>query len=82
MNLPSHGGKRKGAGRKPKNGVEAGVSHAARPQFKARHGLPEHNIETNKATYLLANSTITGPSPDRDGSVRPRKVRRGESVGG
>jgi len=37
MKLPSHGGKRKGAGRKPKNGVQAGVSHAARPQFKARH---------------------------------------------
>src|SRR5712691_2581760 len=37
MKLPSHGGKRKGAGRKPKNGVKAGVSHAARPQFKARH---------------------------------------------
>jgi REP element-mobilizing transposase RayT len=37
MKLPSHGGKRKGAGRKAKNGVKAGVSHAARPQFKARH---------------------------------------------
>src|SRR6266446_445464 len=37
MKLPSHGGKRKGAGRKPKNGGKAGVSHAARPQFKARH---------------------------------------------
>src|SRR6266404_3848423 len=37
MKLPSHGGKRKGAGRKPKNGVKAGVSHAARPEFKARH---------------------------------------------
>src|SRR6266446_6562583 len=37
MKLPSHGGKRKGAGRKPKNGGKAGVSHARRPQFKARH---------------------------------------------
>ena len=37
MKLPMRGGKRTGAGRKPKNGEKAGVSHAARPQFKARH---------------------------------------------
>ncbi len=36
LKLPSRGGKRKGAGRKPK-GDKAGVSHARRPQFKARH---------------------------------------------
>src|SRR6266404_7250388 len=36
MKLPTRGGKRKGAGRKP-NGVKAGVSHVRRPQFKARH---------------------------------------------
>ena len=37
MKLPMRGGKREGAGRKPKNGVSAGVSHASRPQFKSRH---------------------------------------------
>jgi len=37
MKLPSRGGKREGAGRKPKNGATAGVSHVRRPQFKARH---------------------------------------------
>jgi len=37
MKLPMRGGKRNGAGRKPKNGTKAGVSHAPRPQFKARH---------------------------------------------
>ncbi len=36
LNLPAWGGKRKGSGRKPK-GDKAGVSHARRPQFKARH---------------------------------------------
>src|SRR3989442_1003104 len=36
MKLPTRGGKRKGAGRKP-NGVKAGVSHVRRPQFAARH---------------------------------------------
>ncbi len=36
MKLPSRGGKREGAGRKP-NGATAGVSHVRRPQFKARH---------------------------------------------
>jgi REP element-mobilizing transposase RayT len=37
MKLPTRGGKRKGAGRKPKNGLKAGVSHVRRPQFAARH---------------------------------------------
>ena len=36
MRLPTWGGKREGAGRKPK-GDKAGVSHLRRPQFKARH---------------------------------------------
>src|SRR5258708_21827633 len=36
MKLPSRGGKREGAGRKPK-GDKAGVSHLRRPQFLARH---------------------------------------------
>src|SRR5438105_15775712 len=38
------------------NHLELAERLVARPQFKARRGLPEHNIETNKATYLLANS--------------------------
>src|SRR5215470_17236114 len=36
MKLPTWGGKRKGAGRKPK-GENAGVAHDRRPEFKARH---------------------------------------------
>src|SRR5215475_8447528 len=36
MKLPTWGGKRKGAGRKPK-GERAGMSHRPRPRFKARH---------------------------------------------
>jgi hypothetical protein len=28
-------------------------------QFPARPGLPEYNVETNKATYLLANSVLS-----------------------
>src|SRR5262249_52926767 len=36
MKLPTWGGKRNGAGRKPK-GEKAGVSHDRRPQFPGRH---------------------------------------------
>ena len=36
LKLQRRGGKRRGAGRKPK-GDNAGVSHSRRPQFKARH---------------------------------------------
>jgi putative transposase len=36
LKLPSWGGKRKGAGRKP-NGTKPGVSHLRRPQMAARH---------------------------------------------
>jgi len=36
LKLPLRGGKRDGAGRKPK-GDKAGVSHARRPEFKSRH---------------------------------------------
>jgi REP element-mobilizing transposase RayT len=36
LHLPTWGGKRKGAGRKP-NGVKAGVSHLRRERFPSRH---------------------------------------------
>jgi len=36
MKLPTWGGKREGAGRKP-DGEKAGVSHERRPAFTARH---------------------------------------------
>ncbi len=62
------------------NHLELAERLLARRQFSPRGRLPEFNVETNKATYLLANSTITGPSPDHDGSVRLRNVRRGEPV--
>jgi glycosyltransferase involved in cell wall biosynthesis len=44
------------------NHLELAERLVARPQFKARRGLPEHNNETNKATYLLANSIPRSPS--------------------
>jgi putative transposase len=37
LKFSARGGKRRGAGRKPKNGVTAGVPHASREPFKARH---------------------------------------------
>jgi glycosyltransferase involved in cell wall biosynthesis len=63
------------------NHLELAERLLARRQFSARGGLPEFNIVTNKATYLLANSRITGPSPVHDGSVRLAKARRGEPIG-
>jgi glycosyltransferase involved in cell wall biosynthesis len=38
------------------NHLELAERLSARRQFRARSGLPEFNLETNKATYLLANS--------------------------
>ena len=38
------------------NHLELAERLSARRQFNARSGLPEFNLETNKATYLLANS--------------------------
>src|SRR5688572_8568872 len=40
LRFKSWGGARKGAGRKPKNGVAAGVKHDPRPQLASRH--PAH----------------------------------------
>jgi glycosyltransferase involved in cell wall biosynthesis len=40
------------------NHLELAERLSACPQFKARSGLPDFNIETNKATYLLANSNM------------------------
>lgn len=46
------------------NHLELAERLMARPQFSSRRGLPEFNIETNKATYLLANSHLVGtPAP-------------------
>src|SRR5712691_5205787 len=63
------------------NHLELAERLLARRQFSPRGGLPEFNIETNKATYLLANSKIAGPSPDDARSGRLLKVRRGQPVG-
>ncbi len=63
------------------NHLELAERLLARRQFTPRAGLPEFNIETNKATYLLANSKITGPSTDHGRSGRLLKVRRGQPVG-
>jgi len=52
----------------------------ARRQFIPHDGLPEFNVETNKATYLLANGKIAGPSRDRDGLGPLVKSGRAERV--
>jgi hypothetical protein len=63
------------------NHLELAERLIARRQFSPRDGLPEFNIETNKATYLLANGKITGPSPNHDGPGRFVKSGRAEQVG-
>ena len=63
------------------NHLELAERLLARRQFSPRRGLPEFNIETNKATYLLANGKIAGPSPNPDGSGRLLKTGRTERVG-
>jgi glycosyltransferase involved in cell wall biosynthesis len=62
------------------NHLELAERLLARRQFGAPGGLPEYNIETNKATYLLANGKIAGPSPDRGGSGHRVKPARAERV--
>ncbi|MBV9825307.1 MAG: hypothetical protein JO001_06500 [Alphaproteobacteria bacterium] len=42
------------------NHLELAERLATRRQFAPRAGLPEINIETNKATYIMANSRIAG----------------------
>ena len=44
------------------NHLELAERLTARPQFNPRRGLPDFNIETNKATYLLANSNLAAAS--------------------
>jgi hypothetical protein len=45
------------------NYLELAERIVAPPQFSPRRGLPEFNAETNKATYLLANSATAGARP-------------------
>jgi glycosyltransferase involved in cell wall biosynthesis len=40
------------------NHLELAERLLAAPQFPVRTGLPEYNVETNKAVYLLANSRL------------------------
>ena len=63
------------------NHLELAERLLARRQFTPRRGLPEINIETNKAIYLLANSKITGSSLEHDGSGRLLEASRTERVG-
>ena len=44
------------------NHLELAERLMARRQFSPRRGLPEFNVETNKATYLLANGSPAGPA--------------------
>jgi glycosyltransferase involved in cell wall biosynthesis len=47
------------------NHLELAERLLAPRQFPARPGLPEFNIETNKAVYLLANSELGAPEHGR-----------------
>jgi glycosyltransferase involved in cell wall biosynthesis len=49
------------------NHLELAERIMAPGQYPRRVGLPEFNVETNKATYLLANGTNTGSS------IHPRR---------
>ncbi len=55
------------------NHLELAERLAARRQFPAREGLPAFNIETNKATYLLANSIIA--ERPHGAGVKPRLTK-------
>ena len=46
------------------NHLELAERLGARQQFEARRGLPEFNVDTNKATYLLANSRLAQAQAD------------------
>src|SRR4051812_29288587 len=67
-----HGGKRRGAGRKPK-GARAGECHAARPEFKPYHALhvvmrivPEvGSLRRRKMYKALRDATITAALRER-----------------
>jgi glycosyltransferase involved in cell wall biosynthesis len=45
------------------NHLELAERLLAHRQYPPRPGLPEFNVETNKATYLLANSVVAIPPP-------------------
>jgi len=60
------------------NHLELAERLIARRQFSPRQGLPEFNIETNKATYLLAN----GQLHQHDRVRRPVNIRHDEPVTG
>ncbi len=63
------------------NHLELAERLLARRQFSPRRSLPEFNIETNKATYLLANSPISGRQLRLDRSRRPVPASPGQPVG-
>ena len=62
LRFKSWGGARKGAGRKPKNGVAAGVKHESRPQLASRHPAHVHGT----AAYNLWTG---GPIPRFRGGI-------------
>jgi glycosyltransferase involved in cell wall biosynthesis len=63
------------------NHLELAERLSARRQFEARRGLPEFNIETNKATYLAANSR-TGRPAGLDRARGPVEAGSRQAVGG
>ncbi|HVB15348.1 MAG TPA: hypothetical protein VNF04_02325 [Stellaceae bacterium] len=64
------------------NHLELAERLLASRQFRPRSGLPDFNIATNKATYLLANSKIADRNPRRDRLPAGVRERRNERVDG
>jgi glycosyltransferase involved in cell wall biosynthesis len=61
------------------NHLELAERLLARPQFRAREGLPAFNVETNEATYVLANG-IGAELPAAARAPSLLKVTRGVPV--
>jgi glycosyltransferase involved in cell wall biosynthesis len=63
------------------NHLELAGRLAARRSFAPRPGLPDFNVETNKATYLLANSLLSGGPVDSDAADGGTRTRSRGVVG-
>ncbi|HLY46681.1 MAG TPA: hypothetical protein VKQ73_13960 [Stellaceae bacterium] len=64
------------------NHLELAERLLARRQFSPRRGLPEFNVATNRATYLLANSRTAGPRVPPGRTHRTHEAPAAEFVDG
>jgi len=63
------------------NYLELAERIMAPAQFGPRAGLPEFNVQTNQATYLLANGGGSDPAPFARGRPTLLRARRHEPIG-